>query len=162
MNLLRTEGRLRIENFHPWVAFEIACMVEKEGGKFYENLAGKIDDPGLRNIVLELQKAEEIHYKRFKTFQDMLTVSAPVDADLYQMINYGLFEGRFQYVQITNVVELLKFGIYIEEKSIELYTFYQTMISDANTKQALEQITSDERKHKEELTVLLTKYEKRV
>ncbi|MCL5674656.1 MAG: ferritin family protein [Candidatus Omnitrophica bacterium] len=160
MKITKTEGKIDIVDFNPWVAFEIACNIEQHGEKFYGHFAEIIEDKGTKDIMETLKKAEVKHYETFKNMQKNIPKPENIDEDnIYQMMNFGVFEGRYDWTLFKKVKDVIEFGIYIEIKSIELFSFYQKMIKDEHTKIILEKITGEERKHKSILEeILKTKF----
>lgn len=165
MNITKKGMRMEIADFHPWVAFEIACRIEKNGEKFYGDMAKKIEIGDIREMedvvkVIEgLKNAEIRHYKIFKGFQGNITKPSDEEiqqTDIYQMINFGVFDGQYDLSAFRTLKDSIKFAIYIETKTIELFQFYQKMVKEENTKKSLEIIAQEEKQHKADLENILT------
>lgn len=161
MNILRTEGKISVVDFNPWVAFEISCKIEQQGEKFYSQMAEKITDKETKKIIEELKEVEIEHYNTFRNMQKSVQKPNELinEENIVQMMNFGVFEGKYDWTLFKDVKDVIEFGIYIEVKSIELYLFYQKMIKDEKTKIVIEKITEEERKHKFTLeNILKTKF----
>jgi rubrerythrin len=50
--------------------YEYAMQMELDGKAFYEKHAAKIEEPGLKKILLELANDEDKHYNIFKAMRD--------------------------------------------------------------------------------------------
>ncbi|MCL5409187.1 MAG: ferritin family protein [Candidatus Omnitrophica bacterium] len=160
MNIFKTEGKISSVDFHPWIAFEVACKIEQYGEKFYSQLLEKITDIEIKKIIEELKNAEIKHYKMFKNMQKDIPKPENIEQDnIYQMMNFGVFEGKYDWTKFREIKDIIKFAIYIETKTIELYSFYQGMTKNETTKISLEKITNEEKTHKSFLeNILKTKF----
>ena len=86
--------------------FKYAMQMEKDGEKFYRELAQKTTNIGIRNILTMLAEAEVVHYNTFKKMSEDLKVELPETNILTDVKNLfaGIKEsGEFSNINISQI-----------------------------------------------------------
>ncbi len=132
--------------------FEYAMKMETDGRSYYEEHAAKVDNPALKQILLELAGDEQKHYIIFKAMRD----GEPVKQDLAR--DTKIFD------RVRNMFEQMKSEegdyafpkdaskIWVKAREIERETeqFYREKakeIDDKNKRALVIKIADEEHKH---------------
>ncbi|MBE0495523.1 MAG: ferritin family protein [Campylobacterales bacterium] len=130
--------------------YEYAMKVEKEGEKYYRDLAQKTEDMGLKQVLTMLADEEVKHYA---TFEAMLG-----RAPLPSTPSVDIFKGAktiFQKMKATNPtavftkeqVDFYTHALALEEKSYAFYIEKAELLEDAEEKAAFLRIAEEEKQH---------------
>jgi len=130
--------------------FEFAMQMEKDGEKFYREIAGKSKDAGLKKIFNTLADEEVIHYNTFKSLHEK-TAAKAVESNVLEKAKNIFAEmktkGGLQVSDDTAQVEAYKKAMKAEE---EAYTFYEKKAAEATVeaeKNILLTFAREERRH---------------
>ena len=129
--------------------FKYAMQMEKDGEKFYRELAQKTTNIGIRNILTMLAEAEVVHYNTFKKMSEDLKVELPETNILTDVKNLfaGIKEsGEFSNINISQI-ELYRKAQEIEKKSEDFYLSKARELGDVSQKQILAKIAKEENAH---------------
>ncbi len=130
--------------------YEFAMNLEKEGEKFYRDLADKTEDKGLKSILLMLAEEEVKHYDLFKKMLD--------DADISTLPKMEVFEETasvFEQMKNTkeehsfdkNQVEYYQKAVAIEEQNENFYRKEACNAKSEEHKKIFTRIADEEEKH---------------
>lgn len=130
--------------------FEFAMQMEKDGEKFYREIAKKTKDAGLKKIFSTLADEEVIHYNTFKSLHEKSAAKA-VESNVLEKAKNIFSEmktkGGLQVSDDTAQVEAYKKAMKAEE---EAYTFYEKKAAEATDeaeKTILLTFAREERRH---------------
>ncbi|MCF7953297.1 MAG: ferritin family protein [Spirochaetales bacterium] len=128
--------------------FDTAIDIEKEGERFYRDLAEKAGSEGVKNIFTMLADDEVTHRKRFEAMKrDNFDVesAAAVTKEASKKLFSGTRKDHFESEQ--KHLEVYKQALDIEQKSIDFYQEKMKEASDSRVHAALEQIAAEEKFH---------------
>ncbi len=130
---------------------------EREAIAFYEDLAGKVEDPVMKDTVLSMADEERKHEKLLMNLSPnkLQFVRDTTQPDL-KLSNY-LVETPFS--KDSTYQELLIIAMKREEQSLALYSDLEQRASDDATRKLFTLLKGEELKHK---THLEKEYEERV
>ncbi len=130
---------------------------EREAIAFYEDLAGKVEDPVMKDTVLSMADEERKHEKLLMNLSpnNLQFVRDTTQPDL-KLSNY-LVETPFS--KDSTYQELLIIAMKREEQSLALYSDLEQRASDDATRKLFTLLKGEELKHK---THLEKEYEERV
>ena len=130
--------------------FEFAMQMEKDGEKFYREIAEKSNDPGLKRIFNTLADEEVIHYQTFKKLFEKSGANA-VESNILDKAKNIFSEmkdaGGFDVSAETLQTDAYKKAMEAEK---DAYTFYESKandVEDENEKQILLTFAREERRH---------------
>lgn len=130
--------------------FEFAMQMEKDGEKFYREIAEKTNDPGLQKIFNTLADEEVVHYNTFKKLFEKSGADA-VESNILDKAKNIFAEmkdsGGFDVSAETAQTEAYKKAMEAEK---EAYTFYEAKaeeVDDPKEKQILLTFAREERRH---------------
>jgi rubrerythrin len=130
--------------------FEFAMQMEKDGEKFYREIANKTKDAGLKKIFNTLADEEVIHYNTFKSLHEKSAAKA-VESNVLEKAKNIFTEmkakGSIQVSDETAQVDAYKQAMKAEE---EAYTFYEKKaaeVTDEGEKNILLTFAREERRH---------------
>ena len=130
--------------------FEFAMQMEKDGEKFYRELAEKAGDAGLKKIFTTLADEEVVHYNTFKSLFEKTKAKA-VESNVLEKAKNIFTEmkaaGTINVSAATSQVEAYKQAMKAEE---EAYTFYEKKAEECDDpaeKQILLTFAKEERRH---------------
>ena len=130
--------------------FEFAMQMEKDGEKFYRELAEKAGDAGLKKIFTTLADEEVVHYTTFKSLFEKTKAKA-VESNVLEKAKNIFTEmkaaGTINVSAATSQVDAYKQAMKAEE---EAYTFYEKKaaeVSDQAEKDVLLTFAREERRH---------------
>lgn len=128
--------------------FEYAMEIEKEGEKFYREIAAKTDHPGVRSILNLLAEDEVKHYLTFHSMKggkDVEMADTRVLSEAKSVFS-KLTGGPDQFAGLPEK-ELLAKAQQLEKKSEEFYRDKARESEEENTRAILERIAGEELKH---------------
>ena len=149
---------MSVQGFSHEQIIQFAASIEQRGVQLYTAAAGKVNQEAARNILLHLAEQEKKHEATFRRLYMDITenrkavpqaiddeaagyISALVSAEVFPAKDDAFLKG------IETLSDCLAAGIKTEKNSI---LFYQELISfgwDADSKQTLNSILQEEKKH---------------
>ena len=139
--------------------YQFAVTIEQGGFDFYEKLIQACDITRVKN-ELKFLRDEEAQHKAF--FQGELRKKGKGEVTLGPGIA-GVLEEEFlkpmndfyQAKKITKTAEALRFGVAVEQKTIDFYGDLRKQSQDAAFLRDLDAIIAEEKKHKQKLNIIL-------
>ena len=140
-------------------AYRFAVEVEQGGYDFYGRLIEASDKPRVRN-ELKFLRDEEAQHKAF--FQGELRKKGRGEAALSPGLA-GVLQEEFvrpmddfyRSAKITKTAEALRFGMAVEQKTIDFYGDLRRQSKDPAFLKDLDAIIAEEKKHKQKLNIIL-------
>jgi len=130
--------------------YEYAMKAEKDGERYYRELATKTDDAGLKSIWTMLADEEVKHYHIFKHMEQNKTIPTVPSIDLFKHTK-NIFEKMQQSKQVPHFTEdhinLYKNALRSEESSYTFYTEKASMLEEGEQKKAFLRIAEEEHSH---------------
>lgn len=130
--------------------FEFAMQMEKDGEKFYREIAASTRDEGLKKIFNTLADEEVVHYNIFKSLHEK-TAAKAVESNVLEKAKNIFTEmkakGGLQVGADTSQIDAYKKAMQAEE---EAYTFYEKKaaeVTDDAEKNILLTFAREERRH---------------
>ncbi|HSB32762.1 MAG TPA: ferritin family protein [Candidatus Sulfobium mesophilum] len=127
--------------------YEYAMQLEKDGEKFYRDVASKTDNKGLRTILTMLADAEVKHYKLFENMKanDKVRVS---DSPILNDVKNVFIDMREKKEFKTDVTQI---GLYKKAQEIEIKTrdlyLDRAKEGDADQREIFLKIAGEEKRH---------------
>ena len=142
-------------DFNADEVFEIAEQIERNGAKFYRNMAEKIEDASKRQLLTDLADMEDEHEQTFKSLRSQLSMDEKIQTTFDpqgQSESYlrALADTRVFYekeVDSTSLEEILKSAITAEKDSIVFYLGMKEVVPAHLGKQKLDHIIKEEMGH---------------
>jgi len=142
-------------DFNADEVFEIAEQIERNGAKFYRNMAEKIEDASKRQLLTDLADMEDEHEQTFKSLRSELSLDEKIQTTFDpegQSESYlrALADTRVFYekeVDSTSLEEILKSAITAEKDSIVFYLGMKEVVPAHLGKQKLDHIIKEEMGH---------------
>jgi rubrerythrin len=149
-------------------ALEMAMQIETNGEVFYNAVAAKMADPGVKKLFQELAAQEQRHYEVFQkmagTVGGVASPSAPdVERDEYQIylqaaLDNALFAGKDKALALAEQARdrqaALRVAIGFEKDTLLFFYDLHGMVSEAEQK-AVGGIIQEEKLHLRRLAKLL-------
>lgn len=129
--------------------YEYAMQMEKDGENYYRELAGKVDNTGLKRIFTKLADAEVIHYHiflRMKKNEKVLVTDTPILTNVKNIFMKMKEEKEITGIN-TSQIELYKKAQEIEKKSQEFYREKAREVEDLSQKEVFSKVAEEEKKH---------------
>lgn len=130
--------------------YEYAMKAEKDGERYYRELATQTDDAGLKSIWTMLAEEEVKHYHIFEHMNQNRAIPTMPSVDLFKHTK-NIFEKMQKSNQVPcfteDHVNLYKNALRSEESSYKFYTEKALMIEDGEQKKAFLRIAEEERAH---------------
>ncbi|MBU3948709.1 MAG: ferritin family protein [Proteobacteria bacterium] len=130
--------------------FELAKQVEKNGEKFYTDLADKTTDVGLKKIFTLLAQDEKKHYIIFESMEQQRDFEL-TDTNVLKEAKAIFQNIRDRAVQISNGTpqeEVYLVAYANEQNSIEIYSELLDNTRNDNHREVIGKIIEEENKHK--------------
>jgi rubrerythrin len=132
--------------------FEFAMQMETDGKAYYEENAARVDDPGLKKILMELADDEQKHYNLFKALRDGADASYEATGETKILTSV---KNVFQTMKDKNQTfafadeakKIWAEAQLVEKKSEEFYREKAKEVGDDNQKNILNKIADEEHKH---------------
>jgi rubrerythrin len=139
--------------------FQFAAAIEQGGLDFYSRLIQASDDQRVTNELKFLRDEEAQHRIFFlgelkKKGKTEVVMSPALNAAL-QAEFLGPLEEFYKSQKIRNNAEALRFGMAVEQKTIDFYTDLRGQSRDPGFLKDLDVIVEQEKKHKQKLNVIL-------
>lgn len=140
--------------------FQFAVTIEEKGFDFYSKLIEASDNTRVKN-ELKFLRDEEAKHKAF--FQDQLrkkgrAAGATINPELSTLLE-GEFlkplEEFYQAKKISRTDEALRFGMAVEQKTIDFYSEVKKQPAEPGFQKDLDVIIEEEKKHKQKLNIIL-------
>lgn len=130
--------------------YEYAMKVEKDGEKYYRELASKTDNVGVKSILNMLADEEVKHFMVFDKMNKNQVVPSQPNVDIFKNT-----QNIFQKMQQENTtpsftqdqIEFYKGALRSEENSYTFYTEKALMLEDGEQKEAFLRIAAEEKAH---------------
>jgi len=124
---------------------EFAIVREVEANEFYMDLAGRLESPAMRELVLEFAK-EELEHKaklELETMKEGIVVAAEKVAD-FKMSDYI---ADVEFAPDVDYKDLLIWAMKKERKSLRLYIDLATIVENADSRETLLSLAVEEAGH---------------
>jgi rubrerythrin len=139
--------------------YQFAVAIEQGGFEFYEKLIQASDNTRVKN-ELKFLRDEEAQHKAF--FQGELRGKGKAEAALGSGLA-GVLQEEFvqpmdrfyREAKVGSTREALRFGIALEQKTIEFYGDLRRQSKDLAFLKDQERIIAEEKKHKQKLNIIL-------
>lgn len=140
--------------------YRMAIAVEQSGFDFYSRIVETSNNQRVKN-ELKFLRDEEVRHKAF--FEKQLAAKAavedkPVSIDLRKLLETEFLEpmeNLYRRKKVKNNVEALRFGMDLEQKTVDFYLALRARQNDEAFRKDLEIIIDEERRHKQKLSILL-------
>jgi len=146
--------------------FEMAEQIERNGAKFYRKVAGKTEEAGVEQFLLDLAAMEDEHEKTFASMRAELSAEerTPVTFDpegeaalyLQAMADGYVFDMRADPSEMLTgqetTAEVLRTAIGLEKDSIVFYLGIKEMVPERLGKEKIDHIIKEEMGHIRDLS----------
>jgi rubrerythrin len=139
--------------------FQFAATIEQGGYDFYGRLIQASDNKRVQN-ELKYLRDEEAQHKAF--FLGELKKKGKAEVKLNPDLNVVLeaefikpLDEFYKAKKISNNQEALRFGISVEQKTIDFYTDLLKQSTDPAFQKDLDTVIEEEKKHKRKLNLIL-------
>jgi rubrerythrin len=139
--------------------FQFAATIEQGGYDFYARLIQASDNKRVQN-ELKFLRDEEAQHKAF--FLGELMKKGKTEVRLNPGLNMVLetefikpLDEFYKANKIGNNQEALRFGVSVEQKTIDFYTALRRQSADPSFLKDLDLIIGEEQKHKQKLNIIL-------
>lgn len=129
--------------------YDYAMQLEKDGERYYRELAGTIVNAGLRNIMTMLADAEVKHYELFARMKRDEAVEVP-DSPLINDVKNIFVRMREEGEVITadgSEIDLYARAQGIEEQTRDFYREKAGALADGTQQRAFLKIADEEQRH---------------
>jgi rubrerythrin len=130
--------------------YEYAMKVEKDGERYYRELAEKSDDVGVKSILTMLADEEVKHYVVFERMNKNQIIPTQPSVDIFKHTK-NIFEKMRKENKTPcfsqDQIEFYKSALRSEENSYKFYTEKALMLEEGEQKQAFLRIAEEERAH---------------
>lgn len=128
--------------------FDYAMKMEKDGEKYYHDLADKCQIPGLKKILTMLAEDEANHYEIFKNLKENTVLKNAGSTVIKDAKNvFEEMTGTTQFNLEGTEVDMYKIAIEVEKKSEDFYREKAKEVDSEDTKNLLNKIAEEERNH---------------
>jgi rubrerythrin len=139
--------------------YQLAVAIEQGGFDFYEKLIQASDNTRVKN-ELKFLRDEEARHKAF--FQGELAKKGKAEAAPGPELAAALereflrpMEEFYRGAKVGNTREALRFGLELEQKTIDFYGDLRRQAGDPAFLKGLDEIVAEEKKHKQKLNIIL-------
>lgn len=130
--------------------YEYAMKVEKDGERYYRELASKTNDAGVKSILTMLADEEVKHYIVFDKMSKNQIIPTQPSVDIFKHTK-NIFEKMQKENKAPSFsqdqIEFYKSALRSEESSYKFYTEKALMLEEGEQKQAFLRIAEEERAH---------------
>ncbi len=129
--------------------FDFAMKMEKDGKSFYEQLAEKSRNPGLRTIFSRLAADEQKHYEIFQALKEETSPGMTDTTVLEDARNIfeDLVSGKSSAPSLEGDLEGYLYAMKLETDSVDLYEEAAAKETEPSVKEILLRIAAEEQKH---------------
>ncbi|GAB4347244.1 MAG: hypothetical protein Kow0099_29160 [Candidatus Abyssubacteria bacterium] len=138
-----------MRNFTPKQILNRAIGKEVEAKTLYEIYAEKVEDVQARNLLKELAR-EELGHKQILEKIDSEKPGTFTKPEIAKN-EFADFTERAEVTKESTMQEVLRFAIGEEIDAFNFYTSILSFAGDENTRNLLNRIANEEKKHKEKL-----------
>ncbi|MTI65528.1 MAG: rubrerythrin [Firmicutes bacterium] len=129
--------------------YQFAMDMELDGKRFYEELMGKANDKGLKNIFKMLAEDEKKHHDIIKEMRN----KGDINVDFKDLGNTdNIFEklekNKENFSLDKSEIEVYKHALDIEDKSINFYNKQFEKAKEETEKKIFKTLVEEEKKHK--------------
>ncbi len=141
---------------------EIAVQIEKNGEAAYRKAAEMVKDSAVSEIFLWMAEEERVHRSFFKSIESSELITEE-QRELEEMGRQLLQEmvadqtfsmDRKMLVETDDFAEALSQAQTLEKDTIMFYEFLLNLVSDDETRQQLELVIEEEKRHIEQLELM--------
>ena len=141
---------------------EIAVQIEKNGEAAYRRAAEMVTDGAIREIFIWMAEEEKVHRTFFKSIesselitQEQRELEKMGRQLLQEMVADQTFSlDKEMLVETEDFAEALTQAQTLEKDTIMFYEFLLNLVSDDETRQQLELVIEEEKRHIEQLEVM--------
>jgi rubrerythrin len=157
---MAAESSWNLTSFQVHDIYRMAVAIEQGGQEFYLRVIDSTDSQRIKN-ELRFLGDEEARHKAFfeKQLLDRgVAVDEPLSPKLGKLLEEQFLEpaeALYRSKKIASNAEALRFGMEIEQKTIDFYTALLEKQQEAEVRKDLETIIGEERKHKQKLNIIL-------
>ena len=130
--------------------YEYAMKVEKDGEKYYRDLAAKTNNAGVKSILTMLAEEEVKHYVVFDKMNKNQIIPTQPNVDIFKHTK-NIFEKMQKENALPSFsqdqIEFYKSALRSEENSYKFYTEKALMIEEGEQKKAFLRIAEEEKAH---------------
>lgn len=139
--------------------YQFAAEIEQGGFDFYGRLIEASDNTRVKN-ELKFLRDEEAEHKAFflGELKKKGKAAGKLGAGLEELLQKEFIrplEEFYRAGKITKTVEALRFGMQVEQKTIDFYGDLDRQAQDAGFRRELAAIIAEEKKHKQKLNLIL-------
>lgn len=130
--------------------YEYAMKVEKDGERYYRELATKTNDVGLQKILTMLADEEVKHFVVFEKMSKSQNLPLQSEVDVFanaKTIFQKMRDENQSYSFSDDQVEYYKKALVSEENSYKFYTEKALMLEDDEQRKVFLRIAEEERQH---------------
>ncbi len=128
--------------------FDFAMKMEQDGKAFYEKMAQKCGNPGLRTIFTRLAADEQKHYEIFQALQtETPRMEDTTVLQEAQNIFGELLAGKVSVPPLEDDLEGYLYAMKLEADSVDLYEEAAKKESNPAVREILMRIAAEEQKH---------------
>jgi rubrerythrin len=127
--------------------FEYAMKLEKDGEKYYRELADKINSPGIKNILIMLADDEVKHYNIFKNMSEKTEPSMQETEVLKKSRNILTKMQGKEIEPNIGEKEMYRKAQDLEKKTQDFYEKKSSEVHDAAQKKLFLKIAEEEKRH---------------
>ena len=144
----------------------LAKKDEDVGAEFYQKLAEKVEDPGLRKRILEIRNQEIEHSKRFQEMLDELSDYVPQEDFQGQYEQYfQSFLSKREFLESGDAVkaasrvgsdmEAIKFALSQEKNTLLFFLEMKELLPSGQHREMVHEVIDEERDHIVELSQMI-------
>ena len=142
-------------DFNADEVFEIAEQIERNGSRFYRNVADKVTDESKKKLLTDLAEMEDEHERTFKNLRSELSMDEKIQTTFdpegqTELYLRALADTRIFYekeVDTSSIKEILKSAITAEKDSIVFYLGIKNVVPAHFGKEKLDNIIKEEMEH---------------
>ena len=139
--------------------FQMAVAVEQGGYDFYQKIIDNTDNPRVKNEMKFLRDEEAKHKaffaKGLKAAESPSKGMSPAVKSLLEKEFLAPMEEMYRSKKIARNDEALRFGMQLEQKTIDLYEGLKKLKDDPVFLKDLGAVIEEEKKHKATLNLIL-------
>ena len=127
--------------------FEFALQMEIDGEKYYSEQAEKNSDNPMGRIFSILAKAEQKHAVLLSSRNQDLQTSANINQSDNENVFHSLADFKVDVSTIPNQLDVYRFALELEQKSIDLYTDLLSRADNDRDRSLLQFLIVQEQQH---------------
>jgi rubrerythrin len=156
---MASEKAWDLSKYQPEDIYRMAITVEQGGFDYYNKIIESTDNKRVKNEMAFLRD-EEARHKAF--FQKQLAGKGSgekkITAELQKLLEAEFLkpmDEMYKSKKIGSNADALRFGMDIEQKTVDFYTALKQKQNDPEFGKDLDVIIDEERKHKQKLNIIL-------